>query len=184
MSSQRPVTAEDRQRFETLYRRAFRPVSAYALRRSGPTDAADVVAETFAVAWRRVRDVPDGPDDIPWLLGVARNVLANQRRSNRRRNAVTAALAHALEPARPPHEPGGGALAAALARLPEDQQELLRLVAWDGLRPRELAVLFGCTPNAAAIRLHRARRALADALERTERIDADRTLQGGRGIGD
>jgi RNA polymerase sigma-70 factor (ECF subfamily) len=52
----------------------------------------------------------------------------------------------------------------ALALLDHDQRELLRLWAWEGLAPREIAVVLGITANAASIRLHRARRELADVL--------------------
>ena len=163
----------DHARFEDLHRRAFRPLTAYALRRAAPDDAADVVAEALLVAWRRLDDLPPPPDDVPWLYGVARNVLANQRRSTRRRSAAVERLAAELRTAKrdtADTEP----VTRALRRLPEDQQELLRLVAWEGLRPRDLAVALGCTANAASIRLHRARTALRQAMA-DERIDDDRT---------
>lgn len=44
-----------------------------------PKDAADAVAETFLVAWRRLPEVPSGEEARPWLYGVARRTLANQR---------------------------------------------------------------------------------------------------------
>jgi RNA polymerase sigma-70 factor, ECF subfamily len=166
------VGRADQARFEDLHRRAFRPLSAYALRRASPEDAADVVGETLLVAWRRLDDVPAPPDDVPWLYGVARNVLANQRRATRRRSAAVDRLTAELRTAR--REGPDASLADALRRLPEDQQELLRLVAWEGLQPRELAVVLGCTANAAAIRLHRARAALRQALA-DERIGEERT---------
>ena len=163
----------DHARFEDLHRRAFRSLTAYALRRASPEDAADIVAETLLVAWRRLDAVPLAPDDVPWLYGVARNVLTNQRRSTKRRSAAVERLAAELRTARP-HAPAPDPVGHALGDLPEDQQELLRLVAWEGLQPRELAVVLGCTPNAASIRLHRARSALRKALA-AERIADDRT---------
>jgi DNA-directed RNA polymerase specialized sigma24 family protein len=63
-----------------------------------------------------------------------------------------------------PGELEPGALRAALAALRDDDQEILRLVAWDGLAPAELAVALGCSPNAARTRLHRARSRLAARL--------------------
>lgn len=163
----------DHARFEDLHRRAFRALSAYALRRASPEDAADVVAETLLVAWRRLDSLPPPPDDVPWLYGVARNVLANQRRSTRRRRAAVERFAAELRTARR-HVPAPDPVGHALRGLPEEQQELLRLVAWEGLQPRELAVVLGCTPNAASIRLHRARSALRQALA-DERIGDGRT---------
>ena len=167
------VAPADHARFEELHRRAFRPLTAYALRRAAADDAADAVAETLLIAWRRLDAVPRPPDDVPWLYGVARNVLANQRRSTRRRGAAVERLAAELRTAKRP-TPDLDSVSAALRRLPADQQELLRLVAWEGLQPRELAVVLGCTANAASIRLHRARHALRQALA-DERITDERT---------
>ena len=70
-------TREDR--FEELFREHYRAVRGYALRRAPGDLAQDAVSETFLVAWRRLDDVP--ADALPWLYGVARRVLANQRRS-------------------------------------------------------------------------------------------------------
>src|SRR4029450_2647016 len=62
-----------------MFRECYPVVRAYARRRAAPDAAQDVVADTFLVAWRRLEDVPE--DALPWLYGVARRVLANQRRS-------------------------------------------------------------------------------------------------------
>jgi RNA polymerase sigma factor (sigma-70 family) len=164
----------DEARFEELHRRAFRPLSAYALRRNSPDDAADVVADTLLVVWRRLADVPPPPDDLPWLYGVARRVLANQRRATERRSVLTERLAAELTPARRAVEPAGD-LARAMDALRDDQRELLRLAAWEGLTATQLGVALGCSANAAAIRLHRARAALRTALEHGERPGPART---------
>src|SRR3954467_2311584 len=74
--------------FEAAFRAHVRAVRAYALRRTAPEDAADVVAETFAVAWRRWDDAPADP--LPWLLGIARRVLANSRRTSSRGGGIGA----------------------------------------------------------------------------------------------
>lgn len=72
----------DRIRFEQLYRETYPALLGHLLRRvSGPTAAADVLAETYLVAWRRIQDVPVGGDARPWLFGVARRALANHERS-------------------------------------------------------------------------------------------------------
>ena len=65
-------------RFEALFRAHAGAVRTYVRRRSDAEGADDVVAEVFLVAWRRLGDVPEDP--LPWLLGVARRVLANRRR--------------------------------------------------------------------------------------------------------
>jgi DNA-directed RNA polymerase specialized sigma24 family protein len=70
-----------RSRFEAVSRQTYEQILGYALRRcDSPEDAADVVAETFAVAWRRADALPPGGEARLWLYGVARNVLANHRR--------------------------------------------------------------------------------------------------------
>src|SRR3954464_15954393 len=79
----------DERRFRALFDAEARGVLGYALRRVGHReDAADVVAETFGVAWRGMGDVPAGDDARLWLYGVARNVLANQRRGALRRQRL------------------------------------------------------------------------------------------------
>lgn len=67
--------------FAEVYAATYKPLLGYALRRcDSPEDAADVVAETFTIAWRRATDMPAGPQARLWLYGVARRVLANGTR--------------------------------------------------------------------------------------------------------
>ncbi|SDH90290.1 RNA polymerase sigma-70 factor, ECF subfamily [Sinosporangium album] len=81
---------DDRFRFEAVYRRTYEQILGYAVRRcSSPEDAADVVAETYVIAWRRITELPDGEAGKLWLYGVARRVLANHRRSEQRRLTTT-----------------------------------------------------------------------------------------------
>jgi RNA polymerase sigma factor (sigma-70 family) len=155
-------------RFEALYAATFAPVLGYALRRcDGPEDAADVAAETFTVAWRRMDAIPDGEQARLWLYGVARNVLANHRRGLARRHDLSAALAAEVSQR---HEPsaedsaGLGTIGEVFRALPEVDRELLSLVAWEGLDPGGIATVLGCSRNAVRIRLHRARRRLAARL--------------------
>ncbi len=153
------------QRFEELFRRHYPAVRGYALRRTSPDAAQDAVAETFLVAWRRLDDVPD--DELPWLFGVARRVLANQRRSSDRGEAHQQRLAGA-EAEAPDLEASvteSEVVRAALARLSERDREALMLVAWHGLTGKRAARAAGCTRTAFDVRLHRARRRLAAQLE-------------------
>ena len=76
--------------FEQLFNAHYWAVRGYVLRRSPSGAAEDVVAETFLVAWRRLDDI--GEDPLPWLLGVARRVMANQHRAERRRGALATRL--------------------------------------------------------------------------------------------
>ena len=155
-----------RERFEAAYRELYEPICGYALRRvREPEDAAEVIAETFATLWRRFDRCPQGDELRPWLFGVARYVIANQRRGDRRRTALGERLAANLDPAaRGQQDDAPSELARAFASLSESDRELLSLVAWEGLTREELAVALGTSRAAVRLRLHRARRRLRDAL--------------------
>ena len=162
------MTVDDNERFRALFGAHRAAVLAYARRRVDPDAAADVVAETFLVAWRRLDAVPE--DALPWLYGVARKVIGNQRRAHRRsralvdrlgRTGVAEASADSLE-----HRYAtADALRSALAGLGERDREALRLVAWEGLDPERAARAAGCSRATFAVRLHRARRRLAAAMQ-------------------
>ena len=152
--------------FRRLFAEHNRHVLAYALRRCEQrADAEDVVAGTFAVAWRRFADAPEEELRLAWLYAIAARVLANQRRSLRRLAALRSRLRAVPEAA---HEDGEffQDVVAALKQLRRDDQEVLRLAAWEGLTNAELGVALGCSENAATIRLHRARKRLAEQLEK------------------
>ncbi|HEY3971287.1 MAG TPA: RNA polymerase sigma factor [Solirubrobacteraceae bacterium] len=158
-------TRLDRERFEKIYREHFDRVAAYLLARANRDLAADALSRTFEVAWRRIADVPREP--LPWLLGVARKVLADLRRGQGRQDALVSRIAMTIVETGPDHSE---ALAerertlAALASLSEAQREVLLLVAWEGLSQREVATALGCTRGAVALRLYRARTSLRKAL--------------------
>jgi RNA polymerase sigma-70 factor (ECF subfamily) len=149
-------------RFASLYRDHEREILRYALRRSSdPDDAADVVAETFLVAWRRLGDVPLGDEARLWLYATARRVLANQRRGAGRRTRLAERLREELRrqlPAQPVAERRG--VLEALAGLREADRELLMLVGWEELTPSQAARVLGISAMTARTRLHRARRRL------------------------
>ncbi|TYK47328.1 sigma-70 family RNA polymerase sigma factor [Actinomadura decatromicini] len=160
-----------------MYDECRQRVWAYAVSRVGRQDADEVVAETFTIAWRRLADVPEPP--LPWLLGVARNVLRAGHRAEARRAAFAAELGRwtAAE------NPGGDiaedvtdrlAVLRAMAALPEGDQEILVLIAWQGLSPRDAARVVGCSPAALRVRLHRARRRLVRAAEETHDTPRER----------
>lgn len=174
------------ERFEGLFREHYAAVRGYALRRASREAAQDVVAETFLVAWRRLDDVPG--DALPWLYGVTRRVLANQRRSADRGAALERRLASAEAPAAPP-DPGDAAgdkelMRLALGQLSERSREALMLVAWHGLTGARAARAAGCSRAAFAVRLHRARGQLTAelaALEASARRDVEpQTMEVGR----
>jgi RNA polymerase sigma-70 factor (ECF subfamily) len=155
------VTADE---FEELYRTHRARVLAFCLRRAERDRAEDAVSETFAIAWRRRDAIPR--EALPWLFGIARRVLANQRRAAGRQQAVADRLASVPAPAFVPA--GEHAVLDALARLPGQDQEALMLAAWEGLRAADAARVLGCTAVAFRLRLLRARRKLARALAEAE----------------
>jgi RNA polymerase sigma factor (sigma-70 family) len=154
------------EQFREIYRRHRPAVVAYARRRVSADAVEDVVAETFLVCWRRLDDVPEEP--LPWLYAVARRTLANQRRATARQS--THAMRDPSENAAP--FDGDPALGAAFQRLSERDQEVLRLVAWEGLSLREAATVLGCSAVACRVRFHRAKRRLGERLAAHERHEA------------
>jgi RNA polymerase sigma-70 factor, ECF subfamily len=161
------------ERLAGLYAEHGRDVLAYALRRAaGPEDAADVVAETFLIAWRRLADVPAGDDARLWLYGVARRVLANQRRGALRRTRLGERLRaelRGLAAVEAPPSTEQPAVLVALGQLDEDDRELLLLVGWEELEPAQAARVVGGSAVAVRSRLHRARGRLRAAMLATER---------------
>jgi RNA polymerase sigma-70 factor (ECF subfamily) len=156
--------------FARLYADYSRDVLAYALpRAAGSDDAADVVAETFLVAWRRARDIPPGAEARLWLLGVARRVLANQRRGDGRRTRLAERLQDQLRDA-PVTQPSASdrTVLRALERLSEDDRELLLLAGWEELNSSQIARVLDISAVAVRTRLHRARRRLRAELAADE----------------
>ena len=152
-------------RFHALFARHYPAVYGYAARRVGRDEAGDAAAEVFTVAWRRIGRVPAEPEALPWLYAVSRKVVANQERSVRRRLRLEAKAAVSPSAAVPAPGPAALDVEAALRRLGTADRELLRLAAWEELQPAEIAAVLGCTANAAAVRLHRARQRLAGELK-------------------
>jgi RNA polymerase sigma factor (sigma-70 family) len=159
-----PPEKRDEGWFTRTYAAHYPHIVRYGLRRLADADASDELAqEVFVVAWRRRGEVPD--HSLPWLYGVARRLLANQWRA-RRAAPELLPITEARDPG--PAEPDGALgiadLRAALATLPELDQEILRLVGWEELTVSEAAQVLGCSRTAAAVRLHRARKRLAEAM--------------------
>lgn len=161
---------DKRTAFEAMFRMTYDRVLAYALRRTDWMDAEDVVSDTYAVAWRRFSDVP--PDPLPWLYAVARRTLANSRRSVRRRAQLALRLAGEahfspgveLDPGERLED--SVLMRSALASLGDLDREVLMLIAWEGLDNERAAAALAISPQAFAVRLHRARRRLLAAVER------------------
>jgi RNA polymerase sigma-70 factor (ECF subfamily) len=153
-------------RFDALYREHAGEVRRYVRRRWDAQSADDVVADVFVVAWRRLGDLPDDP--LPWLLGVARRILANRRRGDARdhalRDRIRSEQLRTGAPAQADASSTGEAVWIALSTLSERDREALLLVAWEGLSTARAARVLGVRANTFAARLYRARRRFAHAL--------------------
>ncbi|NUW37419.1 RNA polymerase sigma factor [Nonomuraea sp. SMC257] len=172
---------EPRRRFEQIYTEHYAAVAAYVRRRAdSPDDIADLLSETFTTAWRRLGEVPAGDRALFWLYGVARRTLANHRRGETRRTALTRRLGEELATwAGSPADRAPRAARAAFLRLSDDDRELLALAGWEGLGSAEIAKVLGCSRIAARQRLHRARKRLAAELAAA---DEDLTEYGPRAV--
>jgi RNA polymerase sigma-70 factor, ECF subfamily len=156
-------------RFRRVYADNFSSLLAYAMRRVEESEAAaDVVAETFLTAWRRVAELPPDAEARLWLYGVARRVLANHHRGGVRRERLGQRLRQRLGApvaADPGDEvPQRLTVRSALAKLPELDREVLMLTFWEGLEPREAAEVLGVDSTVVRTRLSRARSRIRDLL--------------------
>ena len=143
--------------FSELYGQFAGRVLAYARRHTNRDDAEDVVAETFQVAWRRRDVMPE--EALPWLLGVAHNVMRSQWRAARRTTPADT-LERLSDVAGDSLEVGvvrRQELVELLAKLPDHEREALLLVAWDDLSADQAAQVLGISAGAVRVRIHRAR---------------------------
>lgn len=160
-----------------LYELHGAAIRAYCRRRLEPDDVDDAVSEVFVVAVRRVADIPDGGSAVAWLYGVAHRVISTRHRSVRRRRSLQRRLA-GVRPEEPP-EPDQPIVrraeydhvAAALNELREADREILHLAAWEGLGSSDIAVALGCSPDAAAQRLSRAKARLGREYRRIAGVE-------------
>ena len=153
-------------RLTRIYEKHNRAVRAYCVRRLGSDEASDAVADVFAVAWRRIDDVPSDEAVLPWLYGVARRVVSDHYRSRRRRRGLLDKLSGVR--ADPPVQPDWQVVQrleydqvhAALGDLRDRDREVLLLAAWEELSNAEIAQVIGVSTQAAAQRIHRAKQRL------------------------
>jgi RNA polymerase sigma factor (sigma-70 family) len=162
--------ADEEERLAALWSEHISALVLYALRRC-PTraDAFDVVSEVYLVAWRRIGDVPAGADARPWLFGVARNVVKNVERGERRRSRLSERLMREVDVVvldDTERSDDAMRLHAAINALETDSRELLMLVSFDGLTIAEAASALGIPAGTARVRLHRVRALLRKKLER------------------
>jgi RNA polymerase sigma-70 factor, ECF subfamily len=161
----------DSDAFGMLFERHGRTIYNYCFRRVGSWAVAeDLVSIVFLEAWRRVdKQLPSGKE-LPWLFGIATNVVRNRRRSERRH---AAALSRVPRPTAEPsfaddsdervddEELMARAL-VLLARLPRREQEVFALCAWSELSYEDAAVALRIPVGTVRSRLSRARARLRE----------------------
>jgi RNA polymerase sigma-70 factor (ECF subfamily) len=165
--------ATDRLLFEQLVKDTREDLLAYAMRRAANReDAADVLSETYLIAWRKLEKIPPGESARLWLFGVAANVL--RRGAKRHRSSEALIYRLASEPqatveieSAGPEDQTARALRAGLASLAARDREILTLTAWEGLTPKQIASVMGLPTNLIRVRLHRARSRLKRRLTHT-----------------
>ena len=163
----------DEEEFTAMFRRHYPRVLAFVSRRTAQSQAHDVVADTFATAWRHFARLPAEP--LPWLYRVARNSLANQERAARRQARLFDRIAGGGVPPAPDHAVSvvaDAGLREALGRLSRMDREALLLIGWEGLDHDAAAHVLGCTAVAFKVRVHRARRRLARLLAAADQDQA------------
>ncbi|HWD94970.1 MAG TPA: sigma-70 family RNA polymerase sigma factor [Acidimicrobiales bacterium] len=165
------MSSAEEDRFARLVHEHSAAVANYLRRRLyplTPSDLDDLVEETMVVVWRRLDRVPVDAE-LPWMLGVARNVLRNARRSKNRRSAFEATLhSPTSDSSAEEYVIGDVSVREALGSLSEDDREILLLNAWDGLDTRALGVYLVISTNAAAVRLSRAQARFRELLSAAE----------------
>ena len=164
----REITVDE---FEQLYRVTAPEMFNYIRRRS-VTDPEDLVAEVFAIAWRRRADLPSTPLRRAWLFGAVRKLLLAEARTRGREHKAFE-LAALLDKGAVVGGDGrpDDAVARALGRLRPEERDLIQLVEWERMIPAEIAVVLGIRPGTARVRLHRARQSLAADPEIRQLID-------------
>jgi RNA polymerase sigma factor (sigma-70 family) len=162
-------------RFADIFDRHIDAVRKFVVRRLGESRSDDVVSEVFRVAFERREtfDVAAG-SALPWLYGIATNLVRREHRSHARRLAALGRADGRREPvgdplldvaARIDARSDVRDLGAALISLSDGEREILLLVAWEELTPTEAAAVLGMPPETARTRLHRARLHIRSRLE-------------------
>lgn len=174
------ASARSTRRFEALYESHLKALVNYFVRRGGGLSAepADLASEVFAVAWRRLDEVPSPPQDLLWLYGAARKVLSNHRRASGRRARLhdKLVLERGLSSSWEEQSDSNrrALIRVALTRLRPSDQEVLKLLVWEALTHEEAAQVLGISVNAVALRSSRARKRLGEELNRLGFSSIDR----------
>ncbi|HEY6629161.1 MAG TPA: sigma-70 family RNA polymerase sigma factor [Acidimicrobiia bacterium] len=180
------VLSNEEARFADLYRRHGKQLHAYCLRRTSGSNAADAVAETFLVAWKKIEMVPEGEAALAWLYAVAYRVLSHQWRHKARSRRLIERLSGLTDSEPPPPDvllvrsEEYRMVVKASSRLKPIDQEILRLTLWEELSHADVGVVLGIEASAVKQRAYRARRNLAIEYQKlTKDRQPPTALEGG-----
>ncbi len=175
--------------FHHLYTTHRDAIWSYVVRRVERGDVDDAVAEVFVVAWRKVAQAPGPGEVLPWLYGIAKNVVRNTIRSSARRQRLwtkSASLSRMDSPSSDVQvirNLEDAELLAAVEALHPIDRELLRLRVWEELSIKDIALVVGRSPKSVESRLVRIRKNLARTLDVPESplhaVRPGRTQRGG-----
>lgn len=168
-----PRGQDARERFRAVYDEFVGPVHDFCRRRLGSSGgvAEDVTADIFTVVWRNIDKVPPPPERRTYVFGIAWRQVRRHRQKLWRRRGLQRRLeaewtaGGAAGRAAPVHDARQELVYAAVQRLPAAERDALLLVLWDGFSHAEAGQVLGCTANAVALRLHKARARLRLDLE-------------------
>ena len=172
-------------KFRGVFDAHFVEVQRYCMRRLRTADANDATSEVFLVAWRRIDAVPAGDEALPWLIGVARNVVRNAVRSNNRSVRLASKVSNDIvEEQKGPEtqvvmSSQFEEVQAVLDGLREDDREVIRLRMWEEMTAPQIATVLGCSTSAAEKRITRAWSRLTKAVERNQTVRPRELEKGG-----
>jgi RNA polymerase sigma factor (sigma-70 family) len=153
------------EQFNAVFRAHLSEVSRYLGRRVDPSDVEDIASELFEIAWAKRASIPEG-FELAWLYKTAKYLIANHRRKTQNRARIFAQLSF------PDSAPSAESIAVAdlglsnaWSKLSAADRELLSLWAFEGMDPKQIAVVIEISANAVAIRLTRAKERLRNFLD-------------------
>lgn len=152
------------EQFNTIYRAQLAEISRFLARRVAPHEVEDLAADLFEIAWAKRDSIPQDIE-LPWLYKTARYLIANHRRKIQNRSRIFNMLAAPVSaPSAESIALADVGLGAAWEKLSPGDRELMALWSLEGLDAKEIALVLEISPNAAAIRLTRAKEKLRNLL--------------------
>jgi RNA polymerase sigma-70 factor (ECF subfamily) len=163
------------EQFNNVYRSQLAEISRFLARRVAPHEVEDLAADLFEIAWTKRDSIPQGLE-LPWLYKTARYLIANHRRKTQNRARIFSMLsAPEAAPSAESIALADVGLGSAWEKLSSADRELISLWSLEGLDAKEIAVVMEISPNAAAIRLTRAKEKLRVLLA-NENSETEKTL--------